>query len=250
MCKTTKILSLLLIIFISANVYFAQKSDCFEIKHLDFFGLNQDSKINWSDQELDELNRIKNEGNSYWLIPPLVFQLRDFHPNCKNEFNQNRYEKLIKLYFKVRKNKAIDWDNKPIENQLKFIREDFYQQLYDEKIFPFMSFTMDDGPLYGKIPKTIPNIKQGKSIKTSFGKITIVETKSKVYLIATNENNKVIWSRIMTGVVPKRYLQNLNFHKNPLEEMPFATIVHLHTSERLTLYLKPDGKFICYFHSW
>ena len=241
---------IIFVIFIFAGTLLAQKTNCFEVKHLNFFGIEEDSKINWSDEELDKLLETKFEDNTYWMIPPTVFQLRSFHPNCNAEIDRKRFDKLTLLYFTIRKKDNSGWKNKTIDVQLDFIREDFYSLLNDENILPFLRYTMDDGPLYGEIPKAVPNWQKGKSILTEFGKIAIVKSKNKFFLIAADKQNKVIWSRIMTGTVPKRYLQNLEFYENPLQETPFATVIYLHTSERLTIYLKPDGKFICYFHSW
>lgn len=252
----TQSLLFLLAFFVFANFAVAQNIDknCFEVKYFDFFGLDDKIKINWSDNELSELlntNYSQNENNTSFFIPLIVFQLKDFHPNCDKSIDTERFNKLVSLYFKVRQKDVLILENKAIAEQLNFIRKDYYSQLEDERLLPYMRYTMDDGPLYGEIPKTVPKTKPLELISTDFGKLTIIKTNNRIFLTATDKANKRIWSRIMKGANTDRYLENLKFDKNSVEKTSLATIVHFYSEgERLNLYLKPNGNFMYYFHSW
>ncbi len=228
-------------------------SDCFEIKYLDFFGLDKIERHEWTEDELDELiasDNTESQNRTNFLIPFIVWQLKEFHPNCNKSPNRTKFDKFVKLYFKIRMQNNSNVRDQNIEEQLALIRDDFYTQLNDDKLLPYMRYTMDDGPLYGEIPKVIPKSKSPQSVETNFGKIILIKTSNRVFLLAKDTQNKIIWSRIMTGANPTRYLRNLNFVPNSVEVTSLSTIIHLQTSERLKLYLRPDGKFIYYAHSW
>ncbi|MCY7345227.1 MAG: hypothetical protein LH614_03320 [Pyrinomonadaceae bacterium] len=216
--------------------------------------MSAEDKIHWSDAELNELlkmNRSQDENETSFLIPPIVFQLKGFHPNCTKPIDAERFDKLISLYLKVRHKDVSSLENKTLAEKLIFIREDYYNQLQDERLLPHMRYTMDDGPLYGEIPKSIPESKLSESISTDFGKLSIVTANNQIFLTATDKKNKTIWSRIMKGANPDRKLKNLNFDESPVEKTSLSIIIHFYSEgERLNLYLKLDGKFMYYYHSW
>lgn len=228
--------------------------DCFEIKYLDFFGLDEIKEINWSDEEISELlgtDFSEKYDDTRFLIPFTVRYLKDFHPDCNNAIDMKRFNKLVALYFKVRLKDISPIENKSIEEKLNFIRQDFYNLVQDERLLPRMKYTMDDGPLYGEIPKSMPKSKTSESIITDFGKLSIIESNNQIFLVAADKENKTIWSRIVKGTSPDRYLRNLKFDKEPVEKTSLATIIHFYSEgERLNLYLKLDGKFMYYYHSW
>ncbi len=230
-----------------------QTNDCYEVKYSDVFGLNEQQEIRWDDYELDRLLRtdFRKDGlTTSFLIPLIVHQIMDFHPKCGRAKDPERYQKLLKLYFRIRDRDLTTIQSKSISEQLDYIRSDFYEQALDDRLLARMIYTMDDGPLYGEIPKRVPNFKNGKHIQTDFGQLTIVKYAGQIYLIASDKEKRLIWARIMTGVVPNRYLADLEFDENPVQKTPLVTRIHLHTSERLTLYIKNDGRFMYYFHSW
>lgn len=254
-----KIKSSLFITFaflIFANTTLAQKvdKDCFEIKYLDFFGLDEVNDISWSDKELDEMlkmNYYEQFDETRFFIPILVRYLKDFHPACSKSIDKVRFDNLIALYFKVTLKDISLIRNKSIEEKLSFIRNDFYNLVGDVESLPRMSFSFDDGPLYGEIPKVAPKMKLSESVSADFGKLSILESNERILLVATDKKGKTIWSRIMKGANPDRHLQNLKFDKVPMKKTSLATIFNFYSEgERLNLYLKPDGKFMYYYHSW
>jgi hypothetical protein len=254
--KTKILLFFILSFLVFANFAAAQSAgkDCFEVKYFDFFGLSAEDQINWSDTELTELlktNYLQDKNETSFLIPPIVFQLKSFHPNCTKSIDTERFNKLVSLYLKIRHKDISLLENKTISQKLNFIREDYYNQLQDERLLPQMRYTMDDGPLYGEIPKSFPESKLSESISTDFGKLSIIKANNRIFLMATEKNNKIIWSRIMKGANPDRDLKNLRFDESPVEKTSLATIIRFYSEgERLNLFLKPTGEFMYYYHSW
>ncbi len=254
-----KIKSLIFIIFALlnfTNYTFAQKAEknCFEVKYLDFFGLDKIDEIDWSVAEINELLKTDYSAkfeDTRFLIPFLVRYLKDFHPACNKLIDAERFNKLVTLYFKVRIEDILPIKNKSIEEKLNFIRDDFYTLVQDVQSLPRMTYGWDDGPLYGEIPRSMPKSKPLGTISTDFGDLSISESSNQIFLVATDKKNKIIWSRIMKGANPDRYLRNLKFDKVPLEKTSLATIINFYSEgERLNLYVKPNGKFMYYFHSW
>lgn len=253
--KTITSILLLFVFFAFAEYATAQheNKNCFEVKYLDFFGLDKIGEIKWSDEEINELLEMDYEKEfrgTRFYIPILVYQLKDFHPACNKTIDIGRFNKFVSLYSKVTLLDDSYIKNKSIEGKLNFIREDFYRLVQIEDLLPLMRFTFDDGPLYGEIPKVVPNTKPLDSVNTDFGKLSIVEFNKKTFLIASDKKNKIMWSRIVKGVDPDSYLSNLRFDKNPIENTSLAYIIHLYAGERLTLFLKPNGKFMYYYYSW
>lgn len=254
--KTQLFLFLAAAFFVFVNCADAQNTNnnCFEVKYFDFFGLDNETKVIWADDELNKLletTRSQIGENTSFLIPLIVFQLKDLHPNCNKSIDKKRFDKLVSLYFKIRGKDILILKNKTIAKQLDFIREDYYAQLQDERFLSHMRYTMDDGPLYGKIPKSIPKTAPLETIVTDFGRLSILELNDQIFLIATDLKDKIIWSRVMKGTNPDRYLKNLEFDEKPIEKTSLATIINFYSEgERLNLFLKPDGNFLYYYHSW
>jgi hypothetical protein len=251
---------LLLLIFISIHLNFiAQESNstnCYNIKYLDFFELENAEIVKWPSSEIDgllkenyEKDRSDSDVKTNFLIPLIVYQLPEYHPNCKKEIDTNYFEKISKLYFRIRDTDSTKISNKSITDKIDFIRNDFYSQVENPEYLPKMIMTFDDGPFYGKdtINSTLHNsIKQ----KTNYGSLDISKLDNKVLLTSRDQNGKLIWQKIITGLTD-RNLTDLHFVENPLEYTSISTIAHMYSEgERFTLFMKNDGKFLFYFHSW
>lgn len=258
--KKLKIIKSLIFIVLILSLFavsvFAQTpaKDCFEVKYLDFFGLNEAKDVNWSEKDIDEMlkmNYKEKYNETRFFIPLLVRYLKDFHPDCNKQTDRKRFENLVKIYFKVTLRDVSTIADKSDKEKLNFIVQDFYKLVQDDKLLPRMKYTWDDGPLYGEIPAEKPKTNLLESIETDFGKILILNANNQIFLTATNFENKTIWSRLMKGTNPDRDLKDLRFDKTPTEKTSLATIVYFYSEgERLKLYLKPDGKFMYYYHSW
>ena len=250
--------SLLYFLLLLTVTSFGQtKTNCFEIKHLDFFGLESLDTMKFPASELDQLlitDLAKTEKEkaikTNFLIPFVVMQLKDYYPTCSTNIDTSTFRKLKQLYFKIRQSDISIINDKPISKQLEYIRQDFYNQVQNDSLLPFMNYTLDDGPFYGQLSKYIPNYKKGKAYTTEFGTLFITKYSSKIFVTVINKQGKHLWTRIMTGN-SNRQLTEINLSKeNILTTSLGYTIRMFSEGEALTLYLKSNGDFRYYFHSW
>jgi len=207
--------------------------------------------------ELDQLlitdlakNKKEKDRKTNFLIPFIVMQLKDYYPTCSTNIDTSTFRKLKQLYFKIRQSDISIINDKSISNQLEFIRQDFYSQVQNDSLLPFMSYTLDDGPFYGQLSKYIPNYKKGIAYTTDFGKFFITKYSNKVFVTVINKQGKHLWTRIMTGNL-NRQLTEINLSKENIKTTSLGyTIVMFSEGEALKLYLKSNGDFRYYFHSW
>jgi len=245
-----------ILLWTTSSVGQTQKS-CFEIKYLDFFGVENLDTIKWPTSELDQLlkadfakdeNEKKRKTN--FLIPFIVLQLKDYHPTCSINSDTATFRKLKELYFKIRQQDVSTINNKPISSQLEIIRQDFYSQVQNDSLLPFMGYTLDDGPFYGQLSKYIPDYKKSKSYKTDFGTLYITKHSKKIFLTVVNKQGKHLWTRVMTRNAD-RYLSEVSFSKKDILKTSVGYQLRMFSEgEALNLYLKENGDFRYYFHSW
>ena len=231
--------------------------DCFQIKYIDFFGLDQIEAPKWPQSEVEGMLKMdfaKTKTDSIaktnFIIPLIVYQLKNYHPKCVKEIDTSYLNQLITIYSKIRqldKNTVLE---KSIEEQMDFIRNDFYDQVQDDSLLPNMRLTMDDGPFYGVGLQSFVDLTEIKTEKTDFGSLTIFKKDEKILLTANDKNGKIIWGKVIAGLYD-RYLNELHFVEDPIEKTSLATIVHMAAEgERFTLFLKNNGQFMYYYHSW
>ena len=252
---------ILTILFLSLNLtLFGQQSnseDCYEIKYLDFFGLDQMEIVKWEVSEIDELIKMdfaKDRGYSEiktnFTIPMIVYQLKEYHPNCNTEIDTSYLNKISELYLKIREIDSVELLHKTIVEKIDFMRADFYTQVRNLDYLPEMTMTFDDGPFYGVEFEQKLELKPIKTQETDFGLLSVSKINNKTILTAKDKNEEIIWQKSITGL-SDRNLTELHFTENPMEYNSVATVAHMYSEgERLTLYLKSDGSFMYYFHSW
>jgi len=252
---------ILIILFFAINLtLFGQESDskdCYEIKYLDFFGLDQMEVIKWAQSELDGLLKMDFEKDrngspikTNFIIPSIVYQLKEYHPNCKIEIDTIYFNQISNLYLKIRDIDSTKLLDKSIIEKIDFIRADFYSQVENVDYLPKMKMTFDDGPFYGVEFKQESELKPIKIQKTDFGILSVSKVENKTILTSKNKSGELIWQKSITGL-SDRNLTELNFTENPMEYNSVATVAHMYSEgERFTLYLKSDGSFMYYFHSW
>lgn len=233
------------------------KKDCFEIKHLDFFGIENLDTIKWPTSEIDQLLKTdfaedekEKKRKTNFLIPFIVLQIKDYHPSCSKNLDTATFRKLKELYFKIRQQDISTINIKPISTQLDFIRQDFYSQVQNDSLLPFMVYTLDDGPFYGQISKHVPNYKKSKSYKTDFGTLYVTKQSEKIFLTVVDNQGKHLWTRVMKGNAD-RYLSELSFSDKDILKTSLGYQLRMTSDgEALNLYLKSNGDFRYYFHSW
>lgn len=231
--------------------------DCYEIKYLDFFGLDQMEIVKWSQSELDELlkmdfanERRQSEIKTNFMIPMIVYQLKEYHPNCVKNIDSTYFNKISEIYLKIREIDSSEFLKKSITEKIDFICADFYFQVENIDYIPRMIYTLDNGPFFGVDIDEKIKMETVKVQETKFGMLYISKIDNKTILTCKDKNENVIWQKIIIGL-SNRYLTELHFAENPIEYNSVATIVNMYSEgEAFTLYLKNDGNFICYFHSW
>ena len=242
---------------LTASAFGQAGINCFEIKYLDYFGLEGIESINWPDSELDLLlwpdftkDATEESGKTNFLIPLIVLQLKDYYPTCLKRSDTTKYRKLTELYSKIRQQDFSKLRIQPISNQLEFIRQDFYEQVQNDSLLPYMGFTLDDGPFFGEPAKYIPDNKKGQLYKTDFGKLFITKSSGKVFITVLNKQGKHLWTRIMTGH-SSRLLTGISFSEKDILKTSLGYQLRMYSEgEALTLYLKSNGEFRYYYHSW
>ncbi|MDO8367919.1 MAG: hypothetical protein Q7T20_14050 [Saprospiraceae bacterium] len=230
------------------------KPNCFEIKYLDFFGVEKMDTLKWPASELDQLlltDFTKDvERRTNFLIPFILLQLKDYYPTCSKQVDTSTYRKLTQLYSEIRQQDFSKLSGQSISAQLEFIKEDFYEQVQNDSLLPFMSYTFDDGPFYGQLSKYIPNYKKGQSYKMDFGSLFITKYSGKVFITVLSNQGNHLWTRIMTGN-SNRLLPEISFSENDISKTSLGYQLRMFSDgEVLNLYLKSNGEFRYYFHSW
>lgn len=234
---------------------------CFEIKYLDFFSLTEDDVPPLAEKQLDQLLAMNFSAapgqRTNFLIPRLVYYLRDYHPNCrKKTVAVDQFERLVQLYCRIRHLDYEPFRRKEPAAQLELIREDFYRQTADENLLSRMIFSFGDRPLYGEtLDEGSFDLEIEEQLATGFGHLALARSPGKTYLAASDKKKKIIWIRALTGQRPeKRYFTNVRFDKRrtrSIRKTSLAWIVPLVADgERLTLYLRPDGRFMFYSSTW
>lgn len=228
-----------------------QDNDCFEVKNLEFFVPRDVGHFRWPEKVLSELI-LSERPPAYFQLPPIVKQLSEYHPACGILHPDNRFELLTKLYSLIRNDEKFVLGNIPVIRKLEMIREDFYGLVNDDKIIPKLIATMDDGPLYGEIPKrTLGKLVSAKGHKTRFGKLTVSNYPTRVVVTAVDNGGNRLWSRVLKGTVPNRYLEAATLEDATLREADAVMSIGFHVDgEMLWIYLRPDGRFLYYTHSW
>jgi hypothetical protein len=250
-----RILSALIAVIIIQTSFGQGKGNCYEVKYLDFFGLEGLVVEKWPESEINGLLELADESKTTdptlrtnFIIPIIVYQLQVFHPKCNVDTDSIYLNGIISVYERIRQFPPETLIKKSILQKIDFIRDDFYTLVKDDCELIQMSFTLDDGPFYGvNIDSAGVTI---DSIKTDFGNIVVSRLDGKSIITATDMLGEVIWRKAITRG-PNSYLNVVSSSGNKWNKTSLATIMYLSANgERLTLYLKNNGQFMHYFHSW
>ena len=222
-------LLLFTILFLALSAGGQNKTSCFGIKYLDFFGLDSMDAFKWPIAELDQLlvtdfvpGAKEKSKKTNFLIPYIVIQLKDYHPSCTKQIDTAIYSRLTQLYAKIRQQDFSKLNAQPVPAQLEFIKNDFYEQVQNDSLLPFMNYTLDDGLFMARLLKIFQAIKK--------------------------ENH--LWTRIMTGN-SNRPLTEISFSQSDIFKTSLGYQLRMFSEgEALNLYLKSNGELRCYFHSW
>lgn len=253
-------LALTIVLFSTQLMSFGQDAnnkDCYQIKYLDFFGLEYLDDLHWPKSEISKIldldfdsERSNSMVKTNFLIPLIIYQLKEYHPNCNLDIDTSSFNLISELYFKIRDLKSDSNLGKSLEERIDFMRLDFYNQVENEKYLLQMIFTLDDGPFYGVEFKGKSELKDIYIQETNFGQLCISKSNEDVVVIARDIRGNTMWQNTITGLYG-RNLTDLKFGETPIIYNSVATRVNMYAEgERFTLYLKKDGRFMYYFHSW
>jgi len=231
--------------------------DCYEVKYLDFFGLEDVEMEKWEGVDLLPLknidignDRVDSSVKTSFFIPAVARQLEQFHPNCTEEQDTAYIAQLTALYCGIREINLSLLSDKTVLEQIDFMRDDFYAQVKDVDYLAAMTFTLDDGPFYGVDIDPKQALKPSEVQATTFGQLSISNSGDEIVLTATNKAGTILWQKSITGL-KERYITKMHFREDPLEHNSVATKVHYYANgQRLTLYLTEEGEFMYYYHSW
>ena len=224
---------------------------CVELKHFEFF--IRDTKERWSESALETLIKATpNPDSGGWVVPVIVEQLSKYEPACGDTQVDRKFELLLRLYAIVQNLPRLDDVTLSSYDKLTLIRQDFQTQLNNDRGFERLVYTTDDGPLAGKptpAPRTKPIASRDHDV--SFGKLRFSNMRTGVVVTALGRRGKVLWSRSLQGGNPKRALKQAQLETLSVEQTDFVVVARIIVDgERLTLYVRPNGRFMYYYHSW
>ena len=224
---------------------------CIELKHYEFF--LSGTKERWSEGSLENLIEAKpNFNDSGWLIPAIVEQLKRYEPACGTREMDRQFELLLQLYSVVRGLPVLADASVSSHDKLRLMRNDFQMQLNDDRGFDHLIYSMDDGPLTGK-PISAARAKPlaSRNHDVPFGKLRFSNTRTGVVVTALGRTGRELWSRSLQGVNPKRPPKAAQLETLVVEQTDFVVAARISVDgEKLTLYVRPNGRFMFYRHSW
>lgn len=228
-------ISLLVILSRHSVGQVATIDDCYEIKFLDFFGLDKIDAFKWSTSEISGLLQMdfdqefrNTQLRTNFLIPMIVKQLKDFHSRCNDTVDTEHIDQLIELYLKIRDFRIVETLDMSRSGKIDFVRKDFYSQISDLKSLSQMIMTFDDGPFYGDDFRVESQSKHIEECPAGFGYLKIYVLNKQVVLTGINQQEDIIFQKLMTGSAG-RNISDLHFDENPIQYNSVATIVHLNT---------------------
>jgi hypothetical protein len=242
---------LTVIIFLSLAHPAPSQTPCVELKNFEFF--TRDTKERWSESALETLIKARPSADSGgWVVPVIVEQLARYEPACGGNQVDRKFELLLRLYATVRNLPRLEDVSLTPYDKLTLVRQDFQIQLNNDQGFARLIYTTDDGPLAGK-PTSAARTRPvaSRDHVAPFGKLRFSNTRTGVVVTALGRRGKVLWSRSLQGMNPKRALKEAQLETLSVEQTDFVVVARIVVDgERLTLYARPNGRFMYYYHSW
>lgn len=252
---------LLAFLFLMDNTdLMGQDTKCYPVKYLDFFGLEDMKPVRFSLETIEEsltmdltkpVSQLTPDTSVHTniIIPFIVYQLESLHPACNPAIDSSYLDKLFAIFCRVR---WLDFNNYSIfspEEKIDFMREDYYKQAEDDRILPYMLFTIDNGPFQGIDFLEKSKLDSIQEFATTFGKILTAVFDSYSIIAAYSTEDELLWMKKMTGQDNTK-IENLTYrgveHNNSLCQI----LLFYSGEKKLTLFLKYDGRFMFYLYEW
>lgn len=247
--------SLVLFVLFAAGQVHAQSTvpACPTLKHSDLFGL-EGLEVDWPIEQIRELRELtvkRPENPTLFVAPAIVKGLYAYHSACSKRSDFVRFKELIELYAEIFGRDPKDFAADTPDAQIDLAERHLDRLANDDQALPKLIYTMDDGPLYGTVAERFPKSPKLTDVPAKFGPLKISEYDSKIYVGAFTKTGKVLWVRTLVGAEPGRGLRSFDANTVSLKDFEAVSILTLFANgERLRLFVRPDGKFAFYVHSW
>lgn len=235
----------------SAAAY-AQRT-CVKLDNYQFFVPDEIGEPGWTEETLTTLiEREDGKDPTSWMVPVIVRELTEYAPACGARPVDKKFDLLIKLFSAIRRDKRLTSNVITVAKQVRLIRDDFQRQINNDRLFPYLILTFDDGPFSGEIVRA--GSERGgisKDVAASFGKLRFSNANDRVIVTAFDKRRKPIWSRILNRTNPDRYLRAARLDMLTVQRTKFVVVATTSVDgERLNVYVRPNGRFMYYTHSW
>jgi hypothetical protein len=147
--------------------------------------------------------------------------------------------------------KISERDNNTFCQGLNKLKQAFYALCEDDNVFYQMIYTLDDGPFYGLNTDLTFPIKDSLKLDDIDAKMYLREQGDTCTLELVDRNGQTKWKKIVARS-DEYYIRDVGFANEPVRdknELGYK-IGFFGSGEFIHLYLRTDGAFRLYYHSW
>ncbi len=258
-----KILLLTILVLISFKPIITSAQTC-EVKDIKYLSTYIDSRM-WEvaggnaainlevAQEMSSLGDKKIESATIY-IPMLIKEIERYYA----DYNLDGSEKSIlleisKIFSKIWSNESFVISNESSEievcQKVNLIIDRYHQVSQDDSEFYKMIFTFDDGPFMGI--DTDLELNKIKEISIDDKKLILRGNGSENTLEVKDKSGQLLWRKIISRSEEYK-ITNLVFADDPIRvnnELGYKIALY-GDGELVQLYLRKNGAFRLFFHSW
>jgi hypothetical protein len=158
---------------------------------------------------------------------------------------------IAKIFGKDSLKLSYSEDQKMICDCLVKLANEFYQVCESDSTLPKMIYTWDSGPYWGLDTEMELPAKSTLHLDNIQAKLLIREANRKSTLELIDRNGILKWRKFLTEG-DENYIWDVNFAGHPIRDSSDLgfRIGMYGQGEFLDLFLRPDGDFRFYYHSW
>lgn len=259
-----KTIMLSIIILVSCKATKNKASENCKVQEIKYLSTYMDSRM-WgvaNGSEKIDLNAAKELANmkaqelktANFFAPMIIKEIRDFHQDSEISAKEKSILiELSKALGKIWNDETLEITENKSKNEICIITNSIINKYHklseDDSQFYKMIFTMDDGPFYG-----IDTNEEFKKInEITFDQFKLIQrgNESENTLEIIDENGNLKWRKIIARSDDYK-IQSLSFPKEAVKvknELGYKLAL-LGDGELIQLYLKKNGDFRLFFHSW
>lgn len=261
--RTTIIIIPLLCLMSCKSMHINSAEEC-EVKEIKYLTTYIDSRM-WSamggNSRIDiesarEMSKIGDDNleNAHFFIPMLLKEIGGIY---SDELLETEERELIiefsKVIGRIWKDETIIIQEGETETQVcakvSATIDKYHQLSMDDKGFYRMIFTMDDGPFFGI--DTEVELERIKEVSFDDKKLILRGREDENTLEVITKSGTLIWRKFMARSKEYKF-RRLDFADDPIRvknEMGYKVALY-GDGELIQLYLKRNGEFRLFFHSW